>query len=380
MRHVLQHRSGLSRHLAHCAGFVLVSLSLAQPTPVSPKDDPELNRPPVAPATQPVVPSEAQSPTQPTSPPQRPDDLPPVAPTPGTNPQQSVPTLPAAEVNTQELAHTGKKLLPEGTFVTDRVGRIVLADTGDIIFVPDAQEALLVLLPSQRLEQLLTSRTASGDSTRYRIAGQVFQYRTRTFMLPTMFAPVLPENITTQAPADITKAPVAVAAPADNISNDQAVKDPRVTDLIRDLEGSRTGVASGEPRRLTPQAPVPQQPIVPVVESKPADERVVITDDKQTSISNEGTIIVSKRGRVVRLVSEGGRLGFAVDNDPNSPARPPMILQPCRVMERMEAMAASKGDNVSYRVSGRVMVFGGKNYLLPTFFQLVPKGDITPRQ
>jgi hypothetical protein len=348
----------------------------------SPKDDPELNRPPVAPRE--------SFPTQPapSSGPPRTDEVVPVAPTPGTVPQQSVPTLAPARVPA-----VGGKMLPEGTFVTDRVGKIVMADTGDAVFIPENGDAVVVMLPSQRLEQLLTSRTASGDGTRYRVAGQVFSYRTRTFMLPTMFAPVLTDNIIT-TPSDVSPpqsvTPPSQSNPTKDVINEEAMKDPRVADLIRDLEGSRTGNVGSpaEPRRLTPNpSAVIMQPSTAIPTSSTANvsqavtvEQAVVTDAKQATIANEGTILVSKRGRVVRLTGEGGRLGFALDNDPNSPAQPPMILHPCRVMESMEAMASLKGENVSYRVSGRVMVFAGKNYLLPTFYQLVPKGDITPRQ
>lgn len=161
------------------------------------------------------------------------------------------------------------------------------------------------------------------------------------------------------------------------------MRDPKVSELIRDLEGQRAG--GSEPRRLSatvtssalpdvaPQliAPGGQTPLAPVAAaSKPPG----------AAIANEGSILVSKRGRIVRLANEGGRLALAIDNDTNSPAPAPMILQPCRVMQQLEGVSASKGDGVTYRVSGRVMVFEGKNYLLPTFFQLTPVSDITPRQ
>jgi hypothetical protein len=91
-------------------------------------------------------------------------------------------------------------------------------------------------------------------------------------------------------------------------------------------------------------------------------------------------MLTNRRGRLIRLANEGGRLAFVVDNDPNSPATSPLILQPSRVMQQMESMSSVRGEAVSFRVSGRVMVFGGKNYLLPTFFQIPPKSDISSRQ
>jgi hypothetical protein len=80
------------------------------------------------------------------------------------------------------------------------------------------------------------------------------------------------------------------------------------------------------------------------------------------------------------MATEGGRLCFVSDNDANSPAGSVLILQPCRVMQQMEGMSSLRGDAMTFRVSGQVMVFGGKNFLMPTFFQIPPRSDLSPRQ
>ena len=46
----------------------------------------------------------------------------------------------------------------------------------------------------------------------------------------------------------------------------------------------------------------------------------------------------------------------------------------------MEETAASRGDSLSFNVSGRVLVYEGRNYLLPAFFQVRQPGDIKPLQ
>jgi hypothetical protein len=46
----------------------------------------------------------------------------------------------------------------------------------------------------------------------------------------------------------------------------------------------------------------------------------------------------------------------------------------------MEALAATRGDDLVFRVSGRVTVYDGRNYLLPTFEQVTPPGDVIPMQ
>ena len=41
------------------------------------------------------------------------------------------------------------------------------------------------------------------------------------------------------------------------------------------------------------------------------------------ALSNEGTLLTNRRGRLIRLAQEGGRLALVLDNDPNSPGGTP---------------------------------------------------------
>ena len=356
------------------------------PPPTSPKDDPELADP--KPSTKPAPQDSPRAPSSPVAQPPAPPAK--VDPAPAASPQSSIASVPLLPTNSVSGAFPAATSLPEGTFVIDRVGKVVVAETGDVIFVPVAESAaagqpLMVLLPSQRLEQMLASRAVNGEEVSFRIAGQVFTYRDRAFLLPSMFAVQQQPNLITPEQPKPAKDQSSVGLSTGDgglasVPRASALRDPQVTELIRELEGQRAG--GSEPRRLSATvaptlpnavAPVVLAPIVPATgEPAPGSD--------QRLIANEGTLLVSKRGRIVRLPQDGGRLAFTVDNDANSPAPAPMILQPCRVMQQIEGVAATKGDGVTYRVSGRIMVSGGRNYLLPTFFQLFPKSDITPRQ
>jgi len=150
---------------------------------------------------------------------------------------------------------------------------------------------------------------------------------------------------------------------------DDAASDPRVEDLIKDLEAQRA-----VPRALTPNPAVPAQEAsrAPAAPDVPAAESRVLTP--------EGTVLVFRRGRLVRLKEEGGRIAFAFDNDLNSPAPSPMIIQPCAQLQRLEALAAVRGDALSLKVSGRVLTYQGSNYLLPTFVQVLTPGEVVPMQ
>ncbi|MCX5691280.1 MAG: hypothetical protein NTV94_16080 [Planctomycetota bacterium] len=250
-----------------------------------------------------------------------------------------------------------------------------MTESGDAIFIPRGESAAkdlgpVVLLPCQRLEQMIAAKASHGDQIEYTIAGQVFTYREREFILPTIFAihtpaAASPPPASPQSTSPTTTQP-ASSPTNSNVATDQ---DPKVADLIRDLEQSRTG-----PRKVSPQ-PAAAPASAPNA-LKPAGTDAM----PNKALSNEGSMLTNRRGRLIRLAQEGGRLALVLDNDPNSPAGTPLILQPSRMMQQMESMASIRGDAISFRVSGRVMVFNAKNYLLPTFFQIPPKSDITPRQ
>jgi hypothetical protein len=344
-----------------CVIAALAGLAVAQTSPPDPKNDPELNNPNLTPGTHPV--------------PVKKDEPKAIDPKPTTQPQGTVPTLPATRpgIGTEAPPITAGRFLPEGTFVTERTGSLLLTEGGDAIFIPRGESASkdlgpVVLLPCQRLEQMIAAKASHGDQIEYTIAGQVFTYREREFILPTIFAI---HNPAAAAPAP---APAATPAPTSTPpspapANATGDLDPKVADLIRDLEQSRTG-----PRKVSPQ-PAAAPASVPTAPT-PAGSDATATK----ALSNEGTLLTNRRGRLIRLAQEGGRLALVLDNDPNSPGGTPLILQPSRMMQQMESMASIRGDAISFRVSGRVMVFNAKNYLLPTFFQIPPKSDITPRQ
>lgn len=93
----------------------------------------------------------------------------------------------------------------------------------------------------------------------------------------------------------------------------------------------------------------------------------------------DGTVVTARRGRLVRA-GRGGELAFSVDSDPDSPGTPPMTLLPCRLLESIEASAAQHGENMAFLVSGRVTVFQGRNYLLPTMYKTLRTSDVVPHQ
>lgn len=236
--------------------------------------------------------------------------------------------------------------LPEGTFIAMRPGRLLRVPTGDAIFVPDAGGGgPMVLQPCATLGRLLAA-TASSPDAQVQLSGQVFVYHERAYLLPMHFELAGGGHQPATSPAEPPQPPAA---------------DPDVADLIKDLESGRDAapVASGgAPTAATPRG----------------------GGTESTPLLTEGTVLVGRRARLVRLGAAGGRYAAAFDNDPDSPASKPLILLPCRTTEQLEWLAAAKGENVAFRLSGRTFVFEGRGYCLPTLAKALRPGDLAPMQ
>jgi len=57
-----------------------------------------------------------------------------------------------------------------------------------------------------------------------------------------------------------------------------------------------------------------------------------------------------------------------------------MVLAPCLNLETMEKLAAKQGDGVIFELSGRVLTYRGRNFIIPTMFQVVRDREVRPLQ
>ena len=85
----------------------------------------------------------------------------------------------------------------------------------------------------------------------------------------------------------------------------------------------------------------------------------------RTGLVREGAFIVSRLGRISRS-NTGGEWMVTFDSDRNGQIDPPMVLMPCRLLERLVRVAQSEGDASRVIISGQVYAFHEMNYLLPT--------------
>lgn len=185
---------------------IAISSAVAQPAPNQPAK-PAPTQP--SPAPKPATPSEKA----PEKPADKPTTKPAETPAPAANPAPSV--NPADQImkdleqsarnregadaaaNKTPRATTGTeiptaKLLREGTFVTSKRGRMTRAGSGDwqISFDADAEGRIdppMGLMPCMNLQAMEKLVEKGGDSVTFTISGQVFLYKGKNYLLPTMY-------------------------------------------------------------------------------------------------------------------------------------------------------------------------------------------------
>lgn len=248
---------------------------------------------------------------------------------------------------------------PEGTFLVRRTGTLRTLKSGEVLFIPDkpAQrdsrrrgERPMVLLPCQTLAAMQSSVNGSIDplQARVEVSGQLFVYRDRQQLLPTVFSslPTAPDAKPATKPKPSDDNAATAVQPTD---------DPEVSDMITSLENRR-----GE----TPSLPRTGGGAEP--EEKAAK-----------SLVPEGTLITDRRGRLTRV---NDKLAVAFDGDTNTRSDPSMIVIPSRALERLESSLGPTTDGVVVVVTGRVFAYRNQNYILPLLAQIEAEGQLKPMQ
>ncbi len=312
----------------------------------------------------------------------------------------------------------GARRLREGAFISRRPGALVQIPSGDWVFVPrplagsndqDSGKARteslmdrpLILLPSltlERLEAAMSTAEAGHERPAAVISGQIFSYRDREYILPQQPSSL----VTATAEQTVTRSDLPPSGKHDEVPRERPKESDQasVQELIRDLEARRTnpralspsGTASSAtgPRADNRAGPVPEinpnvqrqaregdharQRAQPDAGANPSSR----SGEHAKTVLPEGTILTSRRGRVVRLAA--GELAFAVDGDGQNGIEPPMTLLPSATLQRLEDLILWRGERQTVEISGRLTSYAGKNYLMPTIFVVPPGSELGPMQ
>jgi hypothetical protein len=247
-----------------------------------------------------------------------------------------------------EVSRQGRvPLLPEGAVLQGAIGSVRFDEVDRVwVFEPRVSAAELsrqfILHPGGARGDLLSAlATAEGDRVECEIWGTVFIYRGRNHLLATAANPI------EAPPAPIEAPPVIAPIPQPAPQPDAFEEDDLAARLERELE-ARVGRA---PRAFEP-VQVEGDVAAPVVSERRWQRR---------------------RGHF-RRDTAAGMLLFVPEADGTGEREPPLMVLPCRMLERIEAAIAGPTAPRIQRVSGLVIVEGDRRYLLPTAFEVPQEG------
>lgn len=224
--------------------------------------------------------------------------------------------------------------LREGSFLVSRRGRLAQSHDGWWFFF-DADESghsdtPVLVHPCATLAGMIRLMESRREPTTFYLSAEVFADGGRNYVLPTHFS-------VAAARAEPTPAPPPVQAADDATSN---TADPSAASLISGVERATSA------RRDAP-----------VASASAASGPVV----------REGEFFNLRKARM--MPDQSGQWRVTFDNDAESgKSDPPMTLLPCRTLGRMTNLARAAREGMTVTVSGRVFLFEGRNYLLPTLF------------
>lgn len=277
---------------------------------------------------------------------------------PGRDPTRG---LQQVDLNAPDTSAALRPILTEGSFIAGQEGTVVGTPSGDKLFVylPNEGEKsiALLLVPCLELERLEDAAAQSGIETPvFKMTGQILAYHKRNYLLPSAWTQLRPEDpgkptgLEPDVGRDSGKTP---ATPVD---------DDEIAALIDELERSRDN----------PQASLRRGDRV-WLSPRQASE----SDDETLGPLSDGDMISRRTGRFVR---QGVVWIISFDNDAEADRDQdaPLIVLPCLNHEKLEKLAGRQSDEFTVQISGRVFLYRGRFYLLPSVFQVVPEGDVRP--
>jgi hypothetical protein len=222
-----------------------------------------------------------------------------------------------------------------------------------------ARDVELMMLPNRRLEdmELVLSTAKTGEVITFEVTGEVFAYGSRNYLLAST-APRLVTRRATPAPAPPATEPVAPTSDPTGEPTTQPdpasaseMSDDSIESIMRQLDDAAGPIpratTSGRDDALTDDA--------------------TASEDGATAITEDGALVINRRGHVHRDASGGWR--FVFDADAHGQDDPAVMLMPCLMLERIERHANALGRNAPLLMSGHVYRYRGQRYMLPTMMQ-----------
>lgn len=282
---------------------------------------------------------------------------------PPTAPQPTKPiSTPKAAASRSGPATGHNRLIREGSHLIQIRGTMRGDEGGSswVFVIDQAHPTLpgceLSVLPCTKLGEM--QRMVEMTQTQkvlFEASGQVFAYRGRNYFLPVHAALVAVHAPPAAQPVSGPDSAVGTAETSPTQTDDEQTTASKTED-----DDSAEAIAAELDRAV---GPVTKS--LDTGQKEKADERVA---GKSRPVVKEDAMILSRRGRMTR--DAGGSWTFVFDADAAGLADPPMTLLPCLLLERMESYAGTSESGALMLLSGRVLTYHERNYLLPTVYQI----------
>lgn len=269
------------------------------------------------------------------------------------------------------------RLIREGAFLADRQGWVRPVGAMRWAMVFDKAEdgtvdAPMALLPSLKLMEMRRIVEARPETVTFRVSGRVFVFKGRNYLLPTFFVTMAQAG---EPPAGVSELSRESASEARQAFDDLLGKDPEDQNdpeaMLRRVDKATPTQTVPSPAAVTDQSADGQ--------TAPGGE-AALPGGGADRLVREGTMIVGRRGRLVR--GPAGELVFAVDNGAGAEGPASLRLLPCLNLQEMERLSRAHPVPLQFKVSGEVFVYDGQNFLLPTMYliEIDREGNLVPGQ
>lgn len=213
-----------------------------------------------------------------------------------------------------------QSLLPEGTIVVERSGRLV-SQAGGWNFQGDDGRTV-TLLPNAQLESLLAMQSDASGPMSIVVSGEITLYANQNFLLVKHFSRGRPDEAESASDLPKEAPPVPSNASAEEV--------------LSALQGQRPSLSSWT-QRAERQPPI-----------------------SGGSVLLDGTLVVRRPGRLVHSVN---RIAFEFEEEVPS-CQKTVVLLPNQSLEVMTHAAEQGMSGLVFVVSGEMTQYSGENFLL----------------
>jgi len=161
----------------------------------------------------------------------------------------------------------------------------------------------------------------------------------------------------TTRPAPVTTQPTAIAVPTTRPANRSA------EDTLRQMLQPQAQAAQ-------PLQPLPDLPNEETVDQTSGDNAVPPGATTQP-LTAEGTILLDRIGRLTPG-SDGKTFELTLESDGILLSDPPLVLAPNRRLQQLEQRVQNSYGDIKLRVSGEILEYKGRNYLLLSRWAVLP--------